>query len=64
MLGLSALYVSIILRRLAAIEAAVIAHHADGAVSQALNAVDLLRHPAIDSLRVNPGDQKRDFARM
>jgi hypothetical protein len=62
MLGLSVLYVSIVLRGLAAIEPAVVAHHPDRAMPQALNAVDLLRHPAIDGLRVFPGDQKRDLA--
>src|ERR1700749_3572057 len=57
MLGLAPLDVRIELRRLAAIEPAVIAHHADPAMPQFLDAIDFLRLPGFRRLRIFPADQ-------
>lgn len=47
MLGRPVLDISIILRRFAAVEPPIVAHHANFAVPQALDAIDSLRHPAV-----------------
>jgi hypothetical protein len=54
---LASLNVSIILRRLAAVEPAIIAHYAHAAMAQPLDAVDLFWRPETGGLGIRPGHE-------
>src|ERR1700722_1450938 len=60
--GLAVFDIRIILRGLAPIEAAIVAHDADPAVLQLIDAIDLPGRPGVSNPGVLPGDQQRHFA--
>src|SRR5882724_5574723 len=62
MQSLAPLDVLVILRRLAAVEPAVVTHHAHAAMAQRLDAVDLSWCPETAGLGVRPGHQQRHLA--
>jgi hypothetical protein len=62
MLGHRAIDIRIELRRLAAIEPAIIAHDANLAVAQFLDAIDLRWRPRVSGFGVLPQHQQRQFA--